>query len=565
MPDFLLPRRRFLQLFSTTGIWPGRGQAGAGSTLAWLQNVGQESASLFWLSRKSEGSATAWNEGYLHKMRVSGLEAGKEGTVEVEGRTVRVTAAPRQGSFRFLAFGDSGSREPEQIRLAEQMGRECAELVLHTGDLAYPSGTAAEISSGYLNVYGEMMARVPFFAVAGNHDYGTGEAKAFLAVHEAPDSGVKERDRGRYYSFDWGGAHFIGLDSNRPLLEAVEEDGAMLGWLEEDLRKHAGAYWKIAFFHHPPYAGGPNQEHMLTKLARSHIAPILERHGVQLVLNSHEHSYQRSHPLRGGKAVEAGSGTMYVTSGGGGAMLYPVYPMEQVAVGQPVHHYLRVTVNPWRVKIEAVDIEQQVIDTVEVAPRPEIRFGGLVSAAGDPGRMAAGSIVSLYGRNLCAAGQAGEVRVSVNGQEAKVLFGSGAQINAVLPLRLPAEAVLRVETPNGGAETGLKLSAAAPAILAIAHPDGGLVTAQRPAKAGESVVVMAAGLGVVDPDGVVRLKVEATVGGLGAEVAGARLYPAMAGVYSVAMTVPGRSGGGARAVVLLAGGVTSNAVTVMVI
>jgi len=490
------------------------------------------------------------------------LEAGAEHPVELEGRNLRVSAAPRQGSFRFLAFGDSGSREPEQLRLAAQMAREDAGLVLHTGDLAYPAGSAADLTSGYLNVYGEMMARTPFFAAPGNHDYATADAAPFLAVHEAPDSGVSGRDRGRYYCFNWGAAHFIALDSNRPLLEAVEEDGAMLAWLEEDLQKHVGAYWKIAFFHHPPYAGGPNQNHHLTKLARSHIAPILERHGVQLVLTSHEHSYQRSHPLRAGKPVEAGRGTVYVTSGGGGAMLYPVHPMEQVAVGLSVHHYLRLSVNAWRIKIEAVDIEQKVIDTIELAPPPEINDGGLVSAAGDPGRLAPGSIVSLYGRNLCAVSE--EIRVSVNGQAARVLFASAAQINAVLPLNLATDAVLRLETPNGSVESSVKLSATAPSILAVAHADGQLVTTQRPARSGARLVVMTAGLGVVNPDGSVRQSVEASVGGVAASVGVARLHPTLPGVYSVEIILPDQAGVGARQVVIRAGGISSRALSVMV-
>ena len=332
--------------------------------------------------------------------------------------------------LRFLVFGDSGSCQPEQVALAARMTEESADLVLHTGDLGYPAGSVEDLKAGYLDVYGRMMARTPFFACPGNHDYGTDDAKPFLALQSTPASGVAEPDRGRYYSFDRGPVHFIALDSNRPLMDAVENGGRMLRWLEEDLRKHAGAFWKIVFFHHPPYAGGPNGNDVMTQLARRHITPILERHGVQLVLNGHEHSYQRSHPV---------GGAVYVTTGGAGAGLYPVHPMPQVAAGRSVHHYLRVEIGGWGLKLEAVDGNGSVVDEVNLAPPPALASGGVISAVGDPKRMAPGSIVSLFGRTLALEGAADEVDLLVDGQAAKLLYCSPSQINAVLPENLGAE------------------------------------------------------------------------------------------------------------------------------
>jgi hypothetical protein len=75
----------------------------------------------------------------------------------------------------------------------------------------------------------------------------------------------------------------------------------------------------------------------LTLKVRTDVLPIVERYQVQLVLTGHEHSYQRSKPLRAGQVVKSGPGTVYITTGGGGGVPHPtVYlcysPVYQVSV-----------------------------------------------------------------------------------------------------------------------------------------------------------------------------------------------------------------------------------------
>src|SRR5262245_39258783 len=98
------------------------------------------------------------------------------------------------------------------------------------------------------------------------------------------------------------------------LVEAAIDQGAMLRWLENDLAA-TRLFWRIVFFHHPPFAAGPNQNDAQCILARERIVPILERHGVQLVFNGHEHSYQRTEPLLAGHIVRPDQGIVYMTTG----------------------------------------------------------------------------------------------------------------------------------------------------------------------------------------------------------------------------------------------------------
>src|SRR3989441_7099305 len=100
-----------------------------------------------------------------------------------------------------------------------------------------------------------------------------------------------------YYSFNYGNIHFVCLDStdsNR------SPSGAMLTWLKADLSANT-RQWLIAYWHHPPYSKGSHDSDSESELEqmRQYANPILESHGVDLVLSGHSHAYERSYLLNG--------------------------------------------------------------------------------------------------------------------------------------------------------------------------------------------------------------------------------------------------------------------------
>jgi hypothetical protein len=90
------------------------------------------------------------------------------------------------------------------------------------------------------------------------------------------------------------------------------------------------------------------------------LVPILERHGVDLVLSGHEHHYERFAP-RGGIS--------YVVSGGGGGRLTKVAPSRDTLARAEVHHYLAVSVEEERLEVRAVDVEGRVFDQFNLKQR----------------------------------------------------------------------------------------------------------------------------------------------------------------------------------------------------
>jgi len=69
----------------------------------------------------------------------------------------------------------------------------------------------------------------------------------------------------------------------------------MANWLRADLDANTNQ-WLIAFWHHPPYSKGSHDSDDEIELIemRQNIVPILEAHGVDLVVCGHSHNYERS-------------------------------------------------------------------------------------------------------------------------------------------------------------------------------------------------------------------------------------------------------------------------------
>jgi hypothetical protein len=154
------------------------------------------------------------------------------------------------------------------------------------------------------------------FSYNGTNYSSPAAAEAFRAS-TLVDTGLgtkRQIDHMGNCSFDYGNAHFVFLDSNPHLYNALvyynpiyaEPPGAfpaypkiLRDWLIKDLDS-SNKTWKVVVYHHPAFSSGyatmrNNQMRQITQ--------VLEDHGVNLVFNGHEHNYQRTRPLRATPAV----------------------------------------------------------------------------------------------------------------------------------------------------------------------------------------------------------------------------------------------------------------------
>jgi hypothetical protein len=256
--------------------------------------------------------------------------------------------APSAGAVapvRFAVFGDSGSGDSDQTHLRDQLGTVPLDFLLHTGDLAYESGTAAQLAGTVFNVYAALMKSFALFPVAGNHEYATEHAEPYLQAFVLPENGDPDALE-RYYSFDWGNVHFVGLDTERI-------DAQQAAWLDADLSQNH-LPWKIVFGHRPPFSSG---DHGSNGLFRDRFVPVLERHHVQLVLNGHDHDYERTRSL---------NGITYVVTGGGGVGTRPVGSSDFTAFSESVIHFVYVEIFGDQLTLHAIDGLGREFDQVQL-------------------------------------------------------------------------------------------------------------------------------------------------------------------------------------------------------
>jgi hypothetical protein len=244
---------------------------------------------------------------------------------------------------RFLAFGDSGGGNSDQRALRDEMLDVPYELILHTGDLAYDSGTIEQFEDKVFDVYADLFRSLPFYPAAGNHEYNTMQGAPFREVFALPGDGEE-----KWYSYDWGQVHFVALDT--------EADYAtQAAWLDQDLGA-SPLPWKIVYMHRPPYSSG---EHGSDLRLRGLLAPIVEKHHVQLVLAGHDHDYERMIPA---------NGVAYVVTGGGGRGTYQVGSSAFTAFSEEVIHFVYVEVSTDELVLHAIDATGVEFDSM-VVPR----------------------------------------------------------------------------------------------------------------------------------------------------------------------------------------------------
>ena len=249
------------------------------------------------------------------------------------------TRQPRGKALRFVSFGDNSHGDVSDRAIAYHAYQAHPDMVMNTGDNVYDCGLDNEYGRYFFPVYnadvagprigGPLLRSVPFYSVIANHDVVSTDANNRIVANfdthpdalafytnfhlplngpQAPShptsivgkpealDGFKASAGDRFprmanYSFDCGDAHFLCLDSN---LYVDPADAGLQAWIRSDL-EGTDAPWKFVVYHHPAFNVGA--EHYTQQHMRA-FSPIFEELGVDMVLNGHEHTYQRTVPMR---------------------------------------------------------------------------------------------------------------------------------------------------------------------------------------------------------------------------------------------------------------------------
>ncbi len=428
-----LSRRRFLHAVATLGtglilaMLQRAEQTLAAGSLLWgpyLQNSTTSSITVMWAMRVSGVSEVRYRVGtaaetsvaatatyilrpgavepygqydsfYLQSATLTGLVPGQiysyrviTDGVELGASTLRVARPANESSFSFVVLGDSGSGNTHQMQVATRMRQLVPEFMLHCGDMIGYSPTRptvyeewyAKLFAIYAG-YERLLDSIPFYPAVGNHDYQdyplaapVSDLAPYLQIFSLPRNATVTADREKYYSFDYGNAHIVSLNSYLPL-QSGGSDSAMVSWLKNDLA-NTSQFWKIVLLQAGPFssnawAGGipGGSEGSLNRNARQILVPIFQQYQIDLVLSGDQHIYERSMPwaktsdpndIGRPTAIDQG-GIVYVITGGGGGPIGSVQtgadrgPWSVAPAGAMVraYHATRVVINGARLTIEA--------------------------------------------------------------------------------------------------------------------------------------------------------------------------------------------------------------------
>ncbi|MBR7838638.1 metallophosphoesterase family protein [Actinospica durhamensis] len=254
------------------------------------------------------------------------------------------TTAPKQAvEFTFTAFGDQGESY-DAVATGNLVRSVNPAFHLHAGDLSYANdGGSGLLTNAYdprvwdsFLVQNEPFAStVPWQAVVGNHE---------MEPWYSPDGygGYFERfaqpvANQSYYSFTYGNVAFLALDANDVTYEYTANNGysggAQTTWLARQLagfRANKNIDFIVAYFHECAYCTAT--AHASDGGVRAAWTPLFDQYSVDLVINGHNHVYERTDPLKAGAVTTsapigatvtpATQGTTYVVAGSAGNSLY---------------------------------------------------------------------------------------------------------------------------------------------------------------------------------------------------------------------------------------------------
>jgi carboxypeptidase family protein/calcineurin-like phosphoesterase family protein/Big-like domain-containing protein len=296
--------------------------------------------------------------------------------------TVTTGTAPAPGANLVVAaVGDGAGGDLAATSVVNMITSWSPNLFLYLGDV-YEKGSYPEFANWYDGTFGVL--RPITNPVIGNHEYGTRRAAGYYDYWN---------NEPNYYSFDAGGWHFIALNSTSQY-QAINWSGE-LAWLQSDLAAHAGAC-TVAFWHHPLYNIGPEEA---TGRVQDFWTPLANARAT-LVLNGHDHDYQRWQSLDADGNPSTGGLTEIVAGTGGHSGQYIAGSDPRVVASKSaVFGALQLQLSPIVAQFKFFTVSGSTSTLFDSGSIPCRGYGALAGTVNDAltGNPVAGATISYQG------------------------------------------------------------------------------------------------------------------------------------------------------------------------
>lgn len=232
-----------------------------------------------------------------YESRIYGLSANTEYVLRIDGGDAFRFQTADSGDFSFLYMSDTQSDSNDEYgygvfgKIYSAALSENAAFALYGGDMVNEETDASEWSTLFSSAD---FSRIPSMPVTGNHTNGSTYMSYFALPLNGPEN-YKEL----FYSFDYGNAHFVMLDSSYMgntediVVDEISE------WLRDDLYS-TNKKWKIAVMHHPMYTiTASSKDEARAEAMRKNYLPIMEQGGIDIILCGHQHVVCRTKSMSG--------------------------------------------------------------------------------------------------------------------------------------------------------------------------------------------------------------------------------------------------------------------------
>jgi hypothetical protein len=308
-------------------------------------------------SESTSGGNTVTN---MHEVHVCGLTPGTTYFYQVGGgpsgsevwsATQSFTTVPATGALTIGVFGDARDSSTPWQAVGVRMRNAAVDMQLVGGDIV-DVGSLESLYVTWLDAIWHDPSDATKFVtlgqqmmvpIGGNHE---NDASDFFSNFAMPGDGPYAET---YGSFDVGNTHFLMLDDQQ-IGESLESGGpasaeatAQLAWVDQDLAAASADRTAHPFIvvisHRCMFSTSVHATDSDVLAARGVLVPLYDKYAVDLVVNGHDHDYERSKPLKAGNpptgAPVVGAGTTYVVSAGAGADAYATgtpQPFTQTSV-----------------------------------------------------------------------------------------------------------------------------------------------------------------------------------------------------------------------------------------
>jgi hypothetical protein len=344
-------------------------------------------------------------DAYFHEAHLCGLTPGTTYFYQVGGgpaggevwsATQSFTTMPASGTITLGLFGDA--RDTKAIWQAVHLRMRAAGVAMSVvgGDVV-DIGAEETLYVEWLDAIWKdpadgskflTLGQQYILPINGNHENDTSTSFANWAI---PGDGPYAKT---YASFDVGAAHVTMIDDEHIASAPTSAEAqAQLAWIDADLRAaaadRASHPFLVVVSHRGLYSTSLHATDADVIAARGALAPLFDKYGVNLVVNGHEHEYERTVPIKAGSPATGDptadpQGTTYVVCAGAGADAYAVgtapvsWRQTKTAFGPGTSYigtYALLTIAPAQLTLEAYGMKassstvegDDVIDTVTLS------------------------------------------------------------------------------------------------------------------------------------------------------------------------------------------------------